>query len=368
MMIRLFFSLFFVFTLFSSVSGVRADITTDGSLGPAVNLSGPEYEIAADLGKQAGGNLFHSFGKFGLDSGESATFTGPDSVRNVISRISGGNPSYIDGLIRSAITGADFFFLNPSGMMFGPNASLDISGSFHFSTADYLRMGESDLFYAMPTENEILSVAAPSAFGFLGENPAPVSFYGSGSQYAEDNFGMNGIKVPEGETLSVIGGDILISGGQFADAGLVETRLKAPGGEMNLISVASPGEAVFTESGWDTDSFSEMGNMEISQGSYATVTGEGAGNLFIRAGRFVMDGAEPGPYSDYPAGLFATSLGDKNGGGMNIQVTDDMVITNDAFIASNNLGAGNGETVRIDAGNLLITNDAYILRVCKEIT
>ncbi|MEE4356291.1 MAG: hypothetical protein V2I97_07455 [Desulfococcaceae bacterium] len=45
-------------------------IATDGSAGPAVNLSGPEYEIAADLGKQAGGNLFHSFGKFGPDSSE----------------------------------------------------------------------------------------------------------------------------------------------------------------------------------------------------------------------------------------------------------------------------------------------------------
>ena len=77
----------------------QAQITTDGTVGPPQNLPGPDYQIGADLGQQRGGNLFHSFQDFNLQSWESATFSGPNSVQNVISRVTGGNPSRIDGLI-----------------------------------------------------------------------------------------------------------------------------------------------------------------------------------------------------------------------------------------------------------------------------
>jgi large exoprotein involved in heme utilization and adhesion len=77
----------------------QAQITTDGTVGPAQNLPGPDYQIGPDLGQQHGGNLFHSFQDFNLQSWESATFSGPNHIQNVISRVTGGNPSRIDGLI-----------------------------------------------------------------------------------------------------------------------------------------------------------------------------------------------------------------------------------------------------------------------------
>jgi hypothetical protein len=43
-----------------------AQITTDGSLGQALNLPGPDYKIRAKLGQQHGPNLFHSFRGFGV--------------------------------------------------------------------------------------------------------------------------------------------------------------------------------------------------------------------------------------------------------------------------------------------------------------
>jgi filamentous hemagglutinin family protein len=89
----------------------HAQITTDGTLGQALNLPGPDYQIGADLGQQRGGNLFHSFQDFNLQSFESATFSGPDQIQNVISRVTGGNPSNIDGTIRSTIPNADFISL-----------------------------------------------------------------------------------------------------------------------------------------------------------------------------------------------------------------------------------------------------------------
>ena len=111
--------------------GSAQNITTDGSLGAKVTLAGPSYPITADLGKQVGGNVFHSFGVFGLNKGESATFSGPATISNVIGQVTGGTQSNIDGKIRSTITGASLYLINPSGIVFGPNATVNVSGGFH---------------------------------------------------------------------------------------------------------------------------------------------------------------------------------------------------------------------------------------------
>jgi large exoprotein involved in heme utilization and adhesion len=68
-----------------------AQITTDGTLGPSVNLEGPNFHLFAELGQQHGSNLFHSFRDFNLSSHESATFSGPNRVQNILSRVTGGN-------------------------------------------------------------------------------------------------------------------------------------------------------------------------------------------------------------------------------------------------------------------------------------
>src|SRR4051794_11409202 len=84
----------------SSAGTAHGVVATDGSLGPAGSLSGPNYSIPASLGQQHGANLFHSFGTFDLDSGETATFSGPSSVANVLARVTDGSPSVINGTIR----------------------------------------------------------------------------------------------------------------------------------------------------------------------------------------------------------------------------------------------------------------------------
>ncbi len=154
---------------------LHAQVSLDGTLGRSGALPGPDYLIGADLGQQHGGNLFHSFQDFNLQSFESATFSGPNSVNNVISRVTGGNPSNIDGLLRSTIPNADMYFLNPYGIMFGPNAKLDVQGSFHASTADYLRLQDGGQFNARLPGNSLLTVAPVEAFGFLTNTPAAIT-------------------------------------------------------------------------------------------------------------------------------------------------------------------------------------------------
>src|SRR6185369_9832959 len=115
---------------------VTSQVVLDGSFGTSRPLAGPNYGITSDLGRTVGNNLFHSFSQFNLAAGDTATFSGPPNIQNILSRVTGGNPSSIDGTIRTTITGANFFLINPSGVMFGPNAAIDVSGSFAVSTAN----------------------------------------------------------------------------------------------------------------------------------------------------------------------------------------------------------------------------------------
>src|SRR5687768_7294817 len=110
------------------LAGFAQAITSDGTLGTSVSNAGNAFTISG--GTTAGTNLFHSFGAFSVPSGGSATFNGPQSTTNVISRVTGGAPSSIDGRIssRGAMPNANFFLLNPAGVMFGAGASIDVGG------------------------------------------------------------------------------------------------------------------------------------------------------------------------------------------------------------------------------------------------
>ena len=94
---------------------LSAQITLDGTLGRTGDLPGPHYQIGADLGQPHGGNLFHSFRDFNLQSHESATFSGPTNVQNIISRVTGGNPSSIDGTLALNYSKRGHVFSQPCG-------------------------------------------------------------------------------------------------------------------------------------------------------------------------------------------------------------------------------------------------------------
>src|SRR4051794_8703485 len=181
---------------------VQAQIVTDGSVGPKVSLHGGEIEIGANLGTRTGNNLFHSFERFGIATGQSATFTGPGDIKNVISRVTGGEVSNIDGKLASTVGQADLYLLNPAGVMFGPNARLDVPGSFHVSTAHELRFADGVSFSALDKTGSGLTVAPPEAFGFLDRLPGRITV------------DQSQLELKPSKTLSLVGGDIDIVGGQ----------------------------------------------------------------------------------------------------------------------------------------------------------
>src|SRR5262245_31012145 len=96
-----------------------AQIVLDGKFGTSGPLTGPNYNITDSIGSLRGANLFHSFSQFDLKKGDVATFSGPNAVQNILSRVTGDKSSSIDGTIRSTIPGANVYLINPNGIIFG---------------------------------------------------------------------------------------------------------------------------------------------------------------------------------------------------------------------------------------------------------
>ena len=169
----------------SHPAGVSASAVFDGSVGG--NASGTtragDFVIGQGDGAVAGNNLFHSFERFGVDAGESATFThSAAEINHIIARVTGTLPTEIFGSmqVRRATggslvpTAASLWLLNPNGIFIGDGASFDAQSSFVFSTANRLGFSNGDSFYSHDlAEASILSIADPSAFGFLDRQGLP---------------------------------------------------------------------------------------------------------------------------------------------------------------------------------------------------
>ena len=316
------FILFMALFLYASLASLgHAENTLDGTVGPDGPLSGPDFMIPAEVGRQVGGNLFHSFGRFNVNTGESATFTGPNSVENILGRVTGGSSSTINGLLRSEIPGADLYLINPAGIMFGPNAQLDVQGSFHAGTADFVSLGENGRFDAVEPDKSLLTVAPPSAFGFLGENPASISVQGSS------------LNMLARETLSLVGGDIQIVGG----------FLSAMGGEINLASVASAGE--INIGSMHRNTFEQLGNINLSESSSLLTSGSSGGDIYILGNRFVLDNSN----------LWSYTLGEGKGGNITIDV-GSLRLANEGCIASKSWGNGDAGKVTLTASEAIIAS------------
>jgi len=370
----------------ATINAAQAQIRADGTVSTEVTQSGNVFEITE--GSKAGGNLFHSFQEFSLPTGNTAFFKNGADITNIISRVTGGSISSIDGLIQ-ANGGANLILINPEGISFGPNAQLDIGGSFLGSTANSVKFSDGTEFSATNPQNPLLTIAVPIGLQ-MGPNGGAIRVEGQGHNFTvadpvfapiiRENNPM-GLSVNAGNTLALVGNGINLEGGVLTAEGGMFT---AEGGRIELGSVAEG--LVNLESlpkGWsfNYDSVSAFGNLQlrsrslvdassssigftagsiqlqgknlsIAEGSLVLIQNQG----FATAGNITLNASESLTVSGTNAdGTFRTSVNNQTdplsagqGGDIDI-ITGQLVVDGGASIVATTFGLGSGGDIDVKA-------------------
>ena len=317
-----------------ATSLAQAQIRTDASLGQAAqSLAGPNYQITQSLGKLAGSNLFHSFQTFNLATGESANFsTTSPGIANVISRVTGGGASQINGALRlSAASGAPaFFFINPAGVTFGAGASVDVPGAFHVSTANSVNFADGR-FQADLGRASTLSVAPPEAFGFLGSSRATVAVQTGAVLNPKNGF-----------PISVVAGDVLVDGGFVG----------ARAGDIRVIAVGpAPSDIPLGNSVALTD-----GKVTISKGGIVgsgNTAGKAGGLITLRGGDITIDSTGQ---------VISTSdvAGPGDAGGIDLAAKSSVRLLNGGNVSSFTGSLGNAGGISVQSGQITLDSTGYV--------
>ncbi len=195
----------------------------DDGTGTTITIDGNTFVIDGGSFSSDGTNLFHSFEEFGLNAEQIANFIADPEITNILGRVVSGNPSTIDGLIQVTSGNSNLFLMNPAGIVFGSNASLDVPGDFSATTATGIGFGDGNWFNAFGANNYQNLVGNPSSFALDLAQP--------GSIVNGANLGV------ESGNLSLIAGNVVNTGTLSANNGnLIIAAI--PG--QNLIRISQP--------------------------------------------------------------------------------------------------------------------------------
>jgi filamentous hemagglutinin family protein len=323
-------------------SPALAQILPDGTLPTGVKSSdGRNFTIEG--GERSGSNLFHSFSQFSIPTNGTAMFDHPADVQNIFSRVTGGAVSNIDGLIQTN-GAANLFLLNPSGIVFGPNAKLNIGGSFLGTTANRIQFADGAVFGT--TNPTLLTVSVPVGLQ-MGSNPGSIQVNGNGHSLISSSTTVTpyfptgpigGLSVQSGKTLALVGGSINLLGG----------GLTAEGGHVELGSLGSL-ETVALETGsplwrFNYDATRQLSDIRLSQRSIVNVSGAGAGSIQVQGQQVsLMDGSV----------LFVQNRGIAPAG--DIQIRADSLNVVGGFAGGNIRSSIINETLSGNSGNISVT-------------
>ncbi len=394
-------------------STAYAQIIPDRTLPNNSTVTNNSNTVEINGGTVKGTNLFHSFSEFSINPDnlsnaiDTAYFNNANDITAIFSRVTGNFISEINGLIE-ANGSADLFLINPNGIIFGENASLDIGGSFISSTADSIQFaGDKEFSAVNPQANPLLTVNIPVGLQY-GEQPQDISVLGLGNQltFNSNNHTIDrqnrpvGLEVLAHKTLALIGGNVFLAGGNLtAPQGNIELgsvgsnqtvglNLRTTGwelnyaaansfGEINLSEAASievsgdsggnvrlrgdsvsltEGSTILTDTSLDgSDILIKSDSLSIFDGGiYLNTNGVGdGGNLTINAQEIELVGID--------SGFFSIVAEDAAGNGANINLhTNRLAIQDGAQIALNTLGLGNGGNLTINAREINLINDSGI--------
>ncbi|GAB4375677.1 MAG: hypothetical protein Kow00121_21710 [Elainellaceae cyanobacterium] len=320
-----------------------AQIQPDSSLGNERSTVRPREDasLLIEGGAQRGRNLLHSFSEFNVRANQRIYFANPEGIARIFSRVTGGNPSHIRGLLGVA-GAADLFLLNPNGIIFGENARLDVRGSFVASTADsVLFANEGFAFSAVaPEVPPLLTVSVPTGLQF-GNNPGaivnrsyvnvPESQVGPPNSTADPAIGL---AVSAERTLALVGGQLRFPGGE----------LTAPGGRIELGSVISPDQVrlIPVENGWGMhyNRVQTFGDIQLSGLADVDASGVGGGTIQLRGDQITV--------ADRSL-VRANTLGDQDGGAISVLAARQLRLVGGGQITASTRSTGDGGSINVAA-------------------
>jgi filamentous hemagglutinin family protein len=341
-------------------TAVNAQVVPDNKLPnrSTVTKNGNVSEITD--GTTRGNNLFHSFEQFSLPTGTEAHFKNDANIENIFSRVTGNSISDIDGLIR-ANGNANLFLLNPNGVLFGPNAALDIGGSLIVGTADSVKFADGSEFSATnPQAPPILTINTPVGLQY-GANAGDIVVQGEGNNLSVDfstfvidrSARPEGLQVAPGQTLAIVGGNVALEGG----------NLTAQEGRIELGGVgAGTVKLIPASTGWrlSYEDINTFKNINLTQAASIDTSSNSGGEINLQGRRItIFDGSA----------LIADTLGDGRGGALTVKSTESIEIVGNAIanpfyggiFADVYLDApGNGGNVNIETGRLLVAEGTQI--------
>ncbi|GAA6617611.1 filamentous hemagglutinin N-terminal domain-containing protein [Scytonema sp. NUACC26] len=404
----------------------HAQLVTDTTLGNESSIVTPNVVINGivsdriDGGAIRGINLFHSFSEFNVGEGRGIYFSNPSGTENILSRVTGNNPSNILGTLGVTGGNANLFLINPNGIIFGTNGSLDVKGSFVATTANGVQFDNLGFFSATnPEAPSSLLTINPRALFFNQINQNAAIQNSSIAPAGIDPAGFNalGLRVPDGKSLLLVGGNVRMDGGKLnAYGGRVELGGLATPGNVNLLlerdnlrlgfpdNVARTNvlltnqAAVYVEGAGGGNIAINARNIEILKesvlsagigrglGTPETVAGDitlnatgeikvagsksgignlvrlgakgNGGNIIIDSGSFSLrDGAQ----------LVASTFGQGNAGNVTVQAKDAVSLEDGSILSTVEAGGvGKGGNIDISAATLSLIDSAQLLTFTRE--
>ncbi len=285
---------------YSFVIAAHAQIIPDSSLEGNNSIVVPNQIVndkSTDIimgGSSRGNLLFHSFQDFNIKDNQAAYFSNPEGITDILGRVTGTNASNIFGKL-GILGNANLFVINPNGIVFGPNAILDLGGSFLASTANSIKLADGYEFSATePQSIPLLTINVPIRLGFLGnQNPGSIEVQGVGhtlSTFPGTNFivgagnSSTGLRVQNEKNIALIGGDVIFNGG-------IAT---APAGKIEVASIDSGQVGVdFLSKDWifDYSNIQKFKNIQIANLSLLDASGFSDGEISVQGNQLVISDA-----------------------------------------------------------------------------
>ncbi|HBL12086.1 MAG TPA: filamentous hemagglutinin [Cyanobacteria bacterium UBA11162] len=363
--------LIYLFTQKISVAQIVPDVTLPNNSSVQSNCT--NCEITG--GTTVDNNLFHSFEQFSIPTGGTAYFINVSTIENIISRVTGKSISNIDGLIRTN-GAANLFLLNPNGIIFGRNASLDINGSFIASTASSLKFADGTEFSITDTHTKpLLTLSVPIGLQFGDSVGGIINQSRATPDGALNSVGLPvGLKVKLGQTLALVGSNVELKGG----------NLTAEGGRIELGSVAGNNLVSLTQTnqGWELgyEGVQTFQDISLSQTASVDASGDRSGDIQIQGRRVILTGGSQlvslsltqgqagdvrmrasdsvellgvGSFADggfFPTGVFAEVYEEATGEGATLTIeAERLIVQGGAIVSTTTWGTGRGVDLKVSA-------------------